>query len=86
MQITERSLSCHGEALPKGIYARRQERNLILAHLSFIYNMLLYRNVAAKILIFSNQQNIIALFSTIFFAIQEFIRIFAAKYAERIPP
>ena len=31
MQITERSLSCHGEALPKGIYARRQERNLILS-------------------------------------------------------
>ena len=48
MQITERILSCHGEALPKGIYARRQERNLILAHLSIIYNMLLY--IAAKLM------------------------------------
>ena len=45
---TELSLSCHGEALPKGIYARRQERNLILAHLSIIYNMLLY--IAAKLM------------------------------------
>ena len=37
MQITECGLPCHGEALTKGLDARCQERNLVLAHISNIF-------------------------------------------------